>query len=172
MKESNMESERKLNYQYRIIYETGKSRGCNNFLAFISVTKEDYIKIIRGLLNNIPLEEIEGIAEVIARMKKDVTENDVYFDMNGRLLKTRLKKPRAIKSIELSVPESEYSRFRKMRDPAEAINRQEEHMTIFRSDGSCVKISSENGQVTVTDSRKKGTCTISEADYFISLIVR
>ena len=44
-------------------------------------------------------------------------------------------------------------------------------MIIYHNDGSSVLISTENGKVKVIDSSNKGTSSIREANYFLSLII-
>lgn len=48
--------------------------------------------------------------------------------------------------------DSEYTRIKKMKNLIETLNRPEEHMTIYRTDGSFVSLKYENSQVTICDS--------------------
>lgn len=156
-------------FQYRITYESGQAYDRPHRLN-VPVTKEEYNKIMLGILDGKSIREIEGIDEVIAKMTEQVQFVDRWYNLNGTQRKTPLKKPRDISDLDFFLPQSEYMRIKKMKNPKEVMERPEEHMTIYRSDGSSVTISSENGKVKVTDSRKNNMGSIREADHFISLI--
>ena len=91
--------------------------------------------------------------------------------MNGSQRTKPLKKPRCISKLEFFIPMSDYQCLKEMQNPMEVFVRPEEHMTIYRNDGSSVMISNEYGQVKVTDSRNPSSRIIREADHFISTIV-
>ena len=67
--------------------------------------------------------------------------------------------------------DSEYTRIKKMKNLIETLTRPEEHMTIYRTDGSFVSLKYENGRVTICDSREKNVRRIADADNFIRDIV-
>jgi hypothetical protein len=73
--------------------------------------------------------------------------------------------------IEFFLPESEYKRINKMKDPEAVFSRTEEHMTIYRNDGSSVTISTENGMVRVKDSRKNGYNYMTENDWLLEKVI-
>ena len=118
------------------------------------------------------IEQIAGISSVIAEMKDNVMFADRWLNKNGSWRSTPLKKNRATSKIELFMTDSEYTRIQKTKDPIETLKRPEEHMTIFRSDGSFVSLKYENGQVTICDSREKNVGRIVDADNFIRDITR
>ena len=122
-------------------------------------------------MQGIAIEQIEGISEVINKMTENVQFVDCFMNKNGTSRKTPLKKKRAISKLEFFIPESEYRRLKKMKSPIETLERPEEHMTIYRDDGSSVTLSTENGCVSIIDSRKKNVRHVVEADYFISNIL-
>lgn len=64
------------------------------------------------------------------------------------------------------------TRIKKMKNLIETLNRPEEHMTIYRTDGSFVSLKYENSQVTICDSREKNVRRVVEADNFIRDIMR
>ena len=68
--------------------------------------------------------------------------------------------------------DSEYTRIKKMKNLIETLNRPEEHMTIYRTDGSFVSLKYEKSQVTICDSREKNVRRVVEADNFIRDIMR
>ena len=103
-------------YCYRITYESGETYDRKKDLLVVEISKEDYKKIISGVL--------QGISAI-----------------------------------------------KKMKNPIETLERPEEHMTIYRNDDSSVTLSTENGCVSIIDSRKKNVCHVVEADYFISNIL-
>ena len=96
---------------------------------------------------------------------------DRFMNKNGSLRKTPLKKKRAISKLEFFIPEYEYRRLKKMKDPIETLERPVEHMTVYRNDGSSVTLTAENGRVSIVDSREKNVRHIIEADYFVSKIL-
>lgn len=65
----------KFGFQYRITYENGKTYDRKDEVI-VEITKEKYIKIIQGVLQGIPINQIEGIADVIEKM----TENVLFID--------------------------------------------------------------------------------------------
>jgi hypothetical protein len=97
---------------------------------------------------------------------------DRWINLNGSRRTTPLKKPRDVEAIEFFLPDSEYKRIRKMKDPAAVFSREEEHMTIYRNDGSSVTVSTENGMVKVKDSRQNGYNYTMENDWFLEKVMR
>lgn len=162
----------KFYYCYRITYESGEVCERRRDQLCVEVSKEEYEKIINGVLTGIPIEQIAGISSVIAEMKDNVMFTDRWRNKNGSWRKKPLKKNRAFSKIELFMTDSEYTRIQKMKNPIETLKRSEEHMTIFRSDGSFVSVKYENGQVTICDSREKNVRRIVDADNFIGDITR
>ena len=73
--------------------------------------------------------------------------------------------------LEFFIPEYEYRRLKKMKNPIETLERPVEHMTVYRNDGSSVTLTAENGRVSIVDSREKNVRHIIEADYFVSKIL-
>ena len=57
-------------------------------------------RFVGGVLSGTPISEIEGISDALARMKDEVQFIDRWTDMNGKLRKASLKKPRVISNIE------------------------------------------------------------------------
>ena len=73
--------------------------------------------------------------------------------------------------MEFFLPKSDFQRFKKMKNPIEVFERPEQHMTIYRNDGSSVVMSSEFGLIKIVDSRNPSSRIIQEADVFLSSIV-
>ena len=113
----------------------------------------------------------ETISDVIDKMTENVEFADRFMNKNGSLRKTPLKKKRAISKLEFFIPEYEYRRLKKMKNPIETLERPVEHMTVYRNDGSSVTLTAENGRVSIVDSREKNVRHIIEADYFVSKIL-
>lgn len=124
-----------------------------------------------SLHNKLAEKIIEGISDVIDKMTENVEFADRFMNKNGSLRKTPLKKKRAISKLEFFIPEYEYRRLKKMKDPIETLERPVEHMTVYRNDGSSVTLTAENGRVSIVDSREKNVRHIIEADYFVSKIL-
>ena len=159
------------NYCYKITYESGETYDRRRNELSVEISKEDYKKIITGVLQERPIEQIEGISDVIDKMTENVEFADRFMNKNGSLRKTPLKKKRAISKLEFFIPEYEYRRLKKMKDPIETLERPVEHMTVYRNDGSSVTLTAENGRVSIVDSREKNVRHIIEADYFVSKIL-
>ena len=157
-------------FQYRITYENGQFYDRPHVMT-VQITMDEYKKIVLGVLEGKRIEEIDNISETIEKMTEIVQHIDSWINMNGSQRATRLKKARVISELEFFLPMSEYKRLEKIQNPREVFERPEEHMTIYRNDGSSVMISYEYGQVKVTDSRNPCSCIVCEADYFLSNIV-
>lgn len=157
-----------ISFQYRITYDNDQTYERKNQIK-IPVSKEEYKTVMLGIAQGLLLEEIENIDEVISRMKEEVLELDCYFNRDGTYRAKRLKKPRTINGMELFIPQTEYQRIKKMSDPEAVFDRTEEHLTLYRNDGSHVILSSENGKITVKDSRKI-SYAILDVDHFLSRI--
>jgi hypothetical protein len=128
-------------------------------------------KISKEVLEGKLINEIDNISESIETMTEMVYYIDSWINMNGSQRAEPLKKARGISEPEFFLPDSEYKRLREMKDPMKTFERPEQHMTIYRDDGSSVVISYEYGQVKVADSRKSNSCIIRESDHFLSLIL-
>lgn len=157
-------------FQYRITYGNGQFYDRPHVMT-VQIIMDEYKKIVLGVLEGKRIEEIDNISETIEKMTEIVQYIDSWINMNGSQRATRLKKARVISELEFFLPLSDYKRLEKMQNPMEVFERPEEHMTIYRNDGSSVMISCEYGQVKVTDSRDPCSCIVREADYFLSTIV-
>ena len=144
-----------INYDCTITYKDGKHR--NLSLASVKVTKEEYRAVVAGAAEGKSLEETEGIVDVLSRMKENAAYIDKWTNLNGSYRKAPLKTPRAIEKMEVSLTDEEVRKIRRMPDPLATFDRPEEHMTIYRNDGSSVTIDYEFGTVRISDTRKKGS---------------
>ena len=63
-------------------------------------------------------------------------------------------------------------RISKMKKPIEILTRPTEQITLQRSDGSYVILSTEQGRVKLEDSRKNGMAMLMDTDQFLNLVVR
>ena len=64
------------NYCYKITYESGETYDRRRNELSVEISKEDYKKIITGVLQERPIEQIEGISDVID--KKMCIRDSVY----------------------------------------------------------------------------------------------
>lgn len=158
-------------FQYRVKYDRGACSDGKREMT-ISISKEDYKKIIQGVLAGTPIEEIEGVADAVAKMKECVQDVDRWINRDGSLRSVPLKKGRTISGLELFFPQAEYLRLKKMKNPMEIIDRPEERMTLYRNDGSGVVFTCENGWVKINDSRKMGATLVLEVDDFLASVTR
>ena len=156
--------------QYRITYGNGQHYD-RPYVMNVQITMYEYKKIILGVLDGKQIKEIDNISETIEKMTEIVQSADNWVNMDGTHRTKRLKKERIITEIEFLIPMSEYKRLKKMKNPIEVFERPEDHMTIYRNDGSSVMISYKYGLVKITDSRNPGSYSVREADYFLSIIV-
>ena len=53
------------NYCYKITYESGETYDRRRNELSVEISKEDYKKIITGVLQERPIDQIEGISDVI-----------------------------------------------------------------------------------------------------------
>ena len=60
------------NYCYKIIYESGETYDRRRNELSVEISKEDYKKIITGVLQERPIDQIEGISDVIDKMTENV----------------------------------------------------------------------------------------------------
>ena len=157
-------------FQYRITYADGQTYDRKHILT-VQITEEEHKAIIQGILQDIAIKDIEEISDVISRMKEQVEFVDCWTNVNGTSRSTPLKKIRKIKDIEYFLPDDVKRRIRIMKDPIAALEYGKEEMTIYRSDGSAVTISSYFGEVSIQDSRKKGITTVLSSDHFIGRIL-
>ena len=151
-----------------IITYKGGTRNRTLELNTVKVTREEYRLIIAGAAQGRSLEETEGIDDVLSRMKENVEFIDKWTNLNGSLRKAPMKKQREIEKMELFLTDEDLRKIRSMPDPLAAFDRPEEHMTVYRSDGSSVSIRSEFGTVQITDTRKKGALISMDAEQFLS----
>ena len=157
-------------FQYRITYGNGQFYDRPHVMT-VQIPMDDYKKIVLGVLEGKRIKEIDDISETIEKMTEIVRYIDSWINMNGSQRTMPLKKARIISELEFFIPMSEYKRLKNMQNPMEVIERPEEHMSIYRNDGSSIMIRYEYGLVRVTDSRNPCSCKIREADNFISTIV-
>ena len=65
----------------------------------VEISKEDYKKIITGVLQERPIDQIEGISDVIDKMTENVEFADRFMNKNGSLRKTPLKKKELFQNL-------------------------------------------------------------------------
>ena len=157
-------------FQYIITYAEGQAYDRKHILT-VQITEVEHKEIIQGVLQDIAIKDIEEISDVISRMREQVEFVDRWTNVNGTSRSTPLKKMRKIKDIEYFLPDDVERRIRIMKDPIAALKHGKEEMTIYRSDGSAVTISSYFGEVSIQDSRKKNITTVLSSDHFIGRIL-
>ena len=73
------------NYCYKITYESGETYDRRRNELSVEISKEDYKKIITGVLQERPIDQIEGISDVIDKMTENVEFADRFMNKNGSL---------------------------------------------------------------------------------------
>ena len=71
------------NYCYKITYESGETYDRRRNELSVEISKEDYKKIITGVLQERPIEQIEGISDVIDKMTENVEFADRFMNKNN-----------------------------------------------------------------------------------------
>ena len=102
----------------------------------IEASDEEYHEVVSGVLSEITVSKIEGIPELLDRMREDVIFADRFKNTDGSSRTTGLKKPRDIAEIEFYLIESEVKAFKKMKNPLGILDNPMEEMKIYRDDGS------------------------------------
>lgn len=157
-------------FQYRITYGNGQFYDRPHVMT-VQIPMDEYKKIVLGVLEGKRINEIDDISKSVEKMTEIVHYIDSWINMNGSQRTKPLMKTRSISKLEFFLTMLDYQRFKEMKNPMEVFERPEEHMMIYRNDGSSVMIRYEYDQVKVTDSRNPSSCKIREADYFISTII-
>ena len=75
------------NYCYKITDESGETYDRRRNELSVEISKEDYKKIITGVLQERPIDQIEGISDVIDKMTENVEFADRFMNKNGSLRK-------------------------------------------------------------------------------------
>lgn len=113
------------------------------------------------------LDDREEITDIVFAMKENVEYIDRWKNKNGSNRATPLKKPRDITDIHLFVQREDLSRIQKY--PIELLDRPEEKLTVYGSDGKTITISHRFGEVCVSNGR---LVAVFGADRFIDMIMR
>ena len=159
-------------FKYRITYADGQVRYCpDSFTASINVTDEEYLQIIQGVADGCDIMDIEGLEDVVSRMKARAEELDPHFTVKGTWRNQPLKTLREIADVEVFLDLQFVTHIRSYKDPISEMTRPEQAMTVYRSDGSSVEITYRQGKITYRDSRKKGQTCVMTADTFLSWVV-
>ena len=145
-----------LNYSYTLTYKNGTSFTTES-MPVIDLSDEQYLRFVRAMKEDPSLEGREEIADIVEAMK----EHAMVFH---RLIH---EETNPISRIHLFLPARELSRFQ--RYPLEFLSRPAEKMTVYGSKGSSVTISSQFGEVRISDGNSE---KILDADQFISWITR
>lgn len=162
----------RFNYTYRITYGSGQYCDRSRQQLTIEITQEQYGRIIEKVIQGCTISEVPGIETLVKDMEEQVHFVDRWDNLDGSHRKTPLKKERDIAKIELLLLEDEIKRISKMKNPMEVLTRPSEQITLLRSDGSYVILSTEQGRVKLEDSRKKGMAMLMDTDQFLNLVVR
>ena len=70
------------NYCYKITYESGETYDRRRNELSVEISKEDYKKIITGVLQERPIDQIEGISDVIDKMTENVEFADRFMTVS------------------------------------------------------------------------------------------
>ena len=111
------------------------------------------------------LRETEALSEYIPGMREDVIYGDRFVNLDGSYRKVALKRPRDILGVEFFMADDDAARIKKMKNPLEVLCHSEEEMTVYRSDGSAVRIRSFFGEVEITDINRRETHILSSDEF-------
>lgn len=159
------------NYKYRITYGNGRTYDHENILMCVEITEEEYKRILRGIKDGYTLNDAPGIEDVRERMREDIITYDPWRKLDGAIREQKLTTPREIREIDLYLEEREVRRIRAIADIDGDVERPEQKMTIYRTDGSYVELVYKMGKVQVADSKKSGYMVLG-ADQFASWVTR
>lgn len=154
------------NYQYTVTYENGETFTTKD-LPSVELTDEQYHRVVRALKEKPELDDREEIADIVSAMKENVILFDRWSNKDGSKRAKAKKQSRAINDIHLFLRREDLVQIQKF--PIEFLDRPEEKMTIYGSDGKAITISSRFGEVRVSNGR---SVTIIDADRFISMLTR
>ena len=121
--------------------------------------------VIEAFLQGKSLDETEALKEYIPGMREDVIYGDRFVNTDGSYRREALKRPRDISGVEFFMADDDAVRIRKMKNPLEVLCCPEEEMTVYRSDGSAVRIRSFFGEVEIKDINRNETHILSSDEF-------
>lgn len=153
---------------YRIWYDdSGPAYQSDTFQPCVEITDEDYIKILTGVRAGKEIRNLKGINDALEKMQEAVLWSDRWRNRDGSERSVPLQKTRHVQLIEYFLTQKDQTKVLRMQDPAKELNRPEDTMTIFRSDGTPVLLTYKHGEITV----KEKTQTITwDAEEFLNKI--
>lgn len=151
-------------FRYRVTYADGSVIKSNGY-GIIPISKAVYKLIVKNAIDGIPIAEIKGILSILARIK----DHAIY--MSNRRAAGLSIQHLPVSKIEFFSPEGDLERLRKYSIPYAVIDHPTDSMNIYRSDGSCVTISCDNGLVRVNDYGNEGAFFMYDIDEFAKRIV-
>ena len=159
----------RFNYTYSLKYSNGKTYTQNpaKEQMGIEASDEEYRKVVSGVLSGTAISKIEGISELLYRMREDVIFADRFKNTDGSSRTKGLKKPRDIAEIEFYLIESEVKAFKKMKNPLGTFDNPAEEMKIYREDGSYINIRSALGKVYIKSSRNRAEAVSMDVEIFL-----
>ncbi len=159
----------RFNYTYSLKYSNGKTYTQNpaKEQMGIEASDEEHHKVVVGVLSGIAISKIEGISELLYRMREDVIFADRFKNTDGSSRTKGLKKPRDIAEIEFYLIESEVKDFKKMKNPLGIFDNPAEEMKIYRDDGSYITIQTELGKVYIKSSRNRAGAMSMDVETFL-----
>lgn len=159
----------RFNYTYSLKYSNGKTYTQNpaKEQMGIEASDEEYRKVVVGVLSGIAISKIEGISELLYRMREDVIFADRFKNTDGSSRTKGLKKPRDIAEIEFYLIESEVEALKKMNNHLGIFDNPAEEMKIYREDGSYITIRSELGKVYIKSSRNRAEAVSMDVENFL-----
>ena len=84
------------NYCYKITYESGETYDRRRNELSVEISKEDYKKIITGVLQERPIDQIEGISDVIDKMTENVEFADRFMNKKWFIKKNTIKEKKEL----------------------------------------------------------------------------
>ena len=157
------------NYTYSLKYANGKTYTQNSSKEqmVIETSDEEYRKIVTGVLSGKNISQIEGIPELLAKMRDNVLFADRFKNTDGSSCTKGLKKPRDIEDIEFFMIEHELKALKKMDDPLGIFEHPAEEMKIYRGDGSFITVKAELGKVYIKSSKANAGAMSMDVEDFV-----
>ena len=151
----------KLRYSFIITYADGRTRSLKNGFMVVDVPFDVFKAVVEAFLQGKSFGETEALNEYIPGMREDVVYEDRFVNLDGSYRKEALKRPRDISEVKFFMAGDDTAKIRKMKNPLEVLCRSEEEMTVYRSDGSAVRIRSFFGEVEIKDTNRCETHILS-----------
>ena len=153
-------------FRYRIWYDEEEAY-MRSFHPVVKISEDDYKRILLGVHEGYEIADIPEIDESLEKMRNAVVFADRTMNKDGTPRGIPLQKSRHIHRIEYFLTDQDYISLNEMKDPYIELSHPEDNMTIRRSNGSEIKITSIHGKVLVREGTR---ATVWDKEKFLDRI--